>query len=216
MRNSMAAKLTRELRDAYVIAGECNGAEEHTYCDPRSHYLKAELKLQTLATRFIISAQGVSHITGGPDVADLYEYPDSSIAFNASRSENKFGIAHPIRKRNDRIAASEIIDRNSTVVPGNGKHTPGPWMACHRSINAKGWEDEQSGLGWEIMGPPEPLLRGQFAKASDARLIAAAPDLLEALQNLAGPFTCVCQSRNESHSDICKSVKVALQKARGF
>ena len=40
------------------------------------------------------------------------------------------------------------------------------------------------GLGWDIEGPPEPMLRGQFAKAADAKLAAAAPDLLEALERV--------------------------------
>ena len=65
------------------------------------------------------------------------------------------------------------------------KHTPGPWKAVPRDVDADkpGNMDigESSGLGWDIEGPPEPQLRGQFAKGSDAQLIAAAPDMLAAL-----------------------------------
>lgn len=61
------------------------------------------------------------------------------------------------------------------------KGTPGPWQACHRHCDATGSEDEMSGLGWDVDGPPAPMLRGMFSLAADAKLIAAAPDLLAAL-----------------------------------
>ena len=61
------------------------------------------------------------------------------------------------------------------------KHTPGPWRALHRHSCGKA-TDEIGGLGWDIFGPPEPMLRGQFAKAADAHLVAAAPELLAACE----------------------------------
>lgn len=64
----------------------------------------------------------------------------------------------------------------------DAKHTPGPWRAVHRFIGAGPHDDEVAGLGWEVEGPPEPDGRGQFAKAADAHLIAAAPDLLAACE----------------------------------
>ena len=59
-------------------------------------------------------------------------------------------------------------------------HTPGPWTAEPRHVHNDGTQDESAGLGWDVEGPPEPMLRGQFARAADAKLVAAAPDLLEA------------------------------------
>lgn len=70
-------------------------------------------------------------------------------------------------------------------------HTPGPWEVKHRHIGAGPMEDELSGLGWVFVdgkGPEMPMLRGLFAKAADAHLIAAAPDLLEALEVCADLF----------------------------
>ena len=58
-------------------------------------------------------------------------------------------------------------------------HTPGPWKAVPRSSDNDGTHDERGGLGWDIEGPPEPTLRGQFSLAADAYLTAAAPDLLD-------------------------------------
>lgn len=61
------------------------------------------------------------------------------------------------------------------------EHTPGPWKAVPRSVLNDGTQDETGdGLGWDIEGPPEPQLRGQFKKAADAHLIATAPDFLKA------------------------------------
>ena len=56
------------------------------------------------------------------------------------------------------------------------KFTPGPWRVNPRH----GHGDEVSGCGLDIDGPPEPLLLGQFSREADARLAAAAPDLLAA------------------------------------
>ena len=60
-------------------------------------------------------------------------------------------------------------------------YSPGPWKAVHRHVHGGPHDDEMAGLGWDIGGPPEPMLRGQFARAADARLMAAAPDLYQAL-----------------------------------
>ena len=63
------------------------------------------------------------------------------------------------------------------------EHTPGPWQAYARHVHNDGTQDEMGGLGWDIHGPPKPQLRGQFSLAGDAYLVAAAPDLLAALEN---------------------------------
>ena len=57
--------------------------------------------------------------------------------------------------------------------------TPGPWFARPRHVDNDGTQDEMGGLGWDIEGPPEPMLRGQFALAGDAYLVASAPLLKE-------------------------------------
>ena len=62
------------------------------------------------------------------------------------------------------------------------KHTPGPWEAKCRNVCYKGGEyDKDQFLQWEVCGPEEPDGRGSFYQ-SDALLIAAAPELLEALK----------------------------------
>ena len=61
-------------------------------------------------------------------------------------------------------------------------HTPVPWAA--RPRHGYPDRDEYCGLGWEIDGPPEAQLRGQFAKAADAYKAAAAPEMLDALESV--------------------------------
>ena len=107
------------------------------------------------------------------------------------------------------------------------KHTPGPWKARHRHAYATPTSDAIGGLGWEIEGPPEPM-RGQFALAADAHLVAAAPEtaaerdrlkesnahLLEALKGLR----CI-MSENHCTCDDCLTSKAsaldAIRKAEG-
>ena len=55
--------------------------------------------------------------------------------------------------------------------------TPGPWKVSHRSIGCDEDDDESAGLGLEIEGPPEPGLRGQFARAADAQLAVFARNM---------------------------------------
>lgn len=62
--------------------------------------------------------------------------------------------------------------------------TPRPWTARHRHVDAQNHDDEIGGLGWEIEGPPEATLRGQFQRAADAHAVAANPDMLDALLHM--------------------------------
>ena len=97
--------------------------------------------------------------------------------------------------------------------------TPGPWRAKHRHSAAGPHDDELSGLGWEILGPEEPLLRGQFAKSADAHLIAAAPELRAALE-AAESALAIAASYRYAEQAIMESALVkareALETARGY
>lgn len=66
--------------------------------------------------------------------------------------------------------------------------TPGPWTAASRDVSGRLDSNERSGLGWELDGPPEPDLRGQFARGEDALFLAHAradiPDLIAEVRRL--------------------------------
>ena len=59
--------------------------------------------------------------------------------------------------------------------------TPGPWRVRHLCSGCGPDDDEGAGLGLEIEGPPQPWHEGQFARAADAKFIAAARDALPAM-----------------------------------
>ena len=70
----------------------------------------------------------------------------------------------------------------------SAKHTPGPWIAQIPNIGEDPFErDERGNQYWEIK-PAEMLFDGRYldvtawTSEANARLIAAAPELLEALQ----------------------------------
>lgn len=59
------------------------------------------------------------------------------------------------------------------------KATPGPWVLSRRFALNKDRDiskEDPAGLGWEVEGPPEPILRGQFKRGYDALFIAVSRD----------------------------------------
>ena len=63
-------------------------------------------------------------------------------------------------------------------------HTPGPWKAYIALRNGDSGND-----GWDINGPPSPIPQGfTYFNEADARLIAAAPELAEALREVTTLF----------------------------
>ena len=100
-------------------------------------------------------------------------------------------------------------------------HTPAPWRAVPRDSDNDGSQDERAGLGWDVEGPPEATLRGQFARAADAKLAAAAPELLEALLGLRATWAeselCFCPAAwiRRDHHLRCLNARAAISKAIG-
>lgn len=68
--------------------------------------------------------------------------------------------------------------------------TPGPWEATCRDVRGGLDSNDRSGLGWEVDGPPEPQLRGQFGRGQDALFVAHSrqdvPALLAELNAVRG------------------------------
>ena len=69
--------------------------------------------------------------------------------------------------------------------------TPGPWEARCRHVDYAGgvWPENEF-LQWEVAGPRVPDGRGEFYQA-DARLIAAAPEMADALGLLEDAASCL-------------------------
>ncbi len=90
------------------------------------------------------------------------------------------------------------------------KHTPGPWYA------ESGHEQRNGQLYWQVTDGNDAIMQNQFcwcqgSQEANARLIAAAPDLLEALEMMRDNETirAVCPS------PIWATITAAIAKARG-
>ncbi|MDV5861362.1 hypothetical protein QM298_10625 [Pseudomonas mendocina] len=108
------------------------------------------------------------------------------------------------------------------------KHTPGPWIA--REVSGAGWPG-QRGFAIDFNADQEQVVDFVYEEA-DAKLIAAAPDLLDALESLSrtAPRAC-CADFHHIPSDYhgedescpaldryeaaCLSARAAIAKARG-
>ncbi|HEY8343348.1 MAG TPA: hypothetical protein VIK75_10220 [Calditerricola sp.] len=92
------------------------------------------------------------------------------------------------------------------------KHTPGPWHVRY---------DEHCDL-YHVQSPSPPAEGpdvASFCTLADARLIAAAPDLLEALQTLLGDYRDLLQDYSEEREKdgwdaIAEDDAPAIAKAR--
>jgi len=106
-------------------------------------------------------------------------------------------------------------------------HTPGPWLHDHREgdngyFNTEVFSPNDSwGVIATLAWVPQPLGNGVTGtyREANARLIAAAPDLLSALQGLDEAY---CRaglplSRSERHEDRTRLIaaRAAIAKATG-
>ncbi len=92
-------------------------------------------------------------------------------------------------------------------------HTPGPWTHHHQPYDVQGG----SGLNDSIFADGEVLflLAGGLneVRRADCRLVAAAPDLLEALETLISDFEDYPASEKPCHGFIL--ARAAIAKATG-
>ncbi len=95
--------------------------------------------------------------------------------------------------------------------------TPLPWRLSGRDVH---WErdpsiSERSGLGYEIDGPPEASLRGQFEKYADAALIVAAVNRLPDYEAAVDALERVVNAKyTDELSDAISGCHAALDRLR--
>lgn len=89
------------------------------------------------------------------------------------------------------------------------KHTPGPWTFYQPRVTPS----QNSLSAAFVLGPKRvPMDRSEGFTLADAQLIAAAPDLLEALEEIMGsydPYEPVCKE----NADLARA---AIAKAKGI
>jgi hypothetical protein len=92
-------------------------------------------------------------------------------------------------------------------------HTPGPWT--DRAIDESQWSIYDS-RGWSVAQAHQIKVLSsdlkQAERTANARLIAAAPDLLEALQILMSDMGHLSM---KGHMDAAKKARAAITKATG-
>ena len=99
---------------------------------------------------------------------------------------------------------------------GETGHTPGPWIV--REPNEDEYDSPHYQIEANVRGEPYTIAGMAYLNGpdhADARLIAAAPDLLEAcesvLRSLVVPLACVAGIREVNESKL----RAALLKAKG-
>ncbi len=106
-------------------------------------------------------------------------------------------------------------------------HTPGPWSVEIEDHKAPDdWYSAAIGVGSAWGGTYRTLARVpqsehgwsaevQAREAADARLMAAAPELLAALIALEGDCWCPWHAEPDHHTAPCLQARAAIAKARG-
>jgi len=89
------------------------------------------------------------------------------------------------------------------------KHTPAPWKAIPDSNSDNNWIVVSEDYGTIVHRNCYPNSKVDKNVEGDARLIAAAPELLEALENSLAIIT------SFGDADIIKQVRAAIAKAKG-
>jgi len=110
------------------------------------------------------------------------------------------------------------------------KHTPGPWVILPEEVNRNyiRVRGTQLGMRYKVANVPTPvqgLEREAGETRANARLIAAAPALLKALERIARPHDCGCKPctstcRNQIALEIAveemqELARAAIAKATG-
>jgi len=118
----------------------------------------------------------------------------------------------------------------------SAKHTPGPWLAVENPIDEQSYNTliilpGRASLGetwlahvehnWNDAGTEQRRISWAEAEAN-ARLIAAAPDLLGAIEGLGAmpEGYCFCSEHrigddSKVHQPECRDLRAAIAKARG-
>lgn len=112
---------------------------------------------------------------------------------------------------------------------GEAKFTPGPWVAVYRGDHGGGEEgDVHQKEKWDADPFDSGFMRGEF-RWPDACLIAAAPELYEALDSLlktlsesgveldcmSAPTPLINLLNTEKEEAVVDAARAALAKARG-
>lgn len=99
------------------------------------------------------------------------------------------------------------------------KHAPGPWTMTVYPPDNYGAEDQcayiDDGNGKHVAHCLPPSENNNQLRDANARLISAAPELLQALRTIAAITTCADQDQDAMCAEIQGICRVALAKVTG-
>ena len=95
----------------------------------------------------------------------------------------------------------------------SAKHTPGPWSLSPAEDGVIEAQDGEDFICVAVAGNPEAACRQR--DLANARLIAAAPDLLEALRNLVGGIDASARGAVLRDAREMIAARAAIAKATG-
>lgn len=91
------------------------------------------------------------------------------------------------------------------------EHTPGPWRQAHDYIEAVPDGEGYAAPSFDICAMADWCGEDEDERLANARLIAAAPDMLKALREVVA---CADSSRNTTFGAVVKC-RIAIAKAEG-
>lgn len=96
-------------------------------------------------------------------------------------------------------------------------HTPGPWTAEYSTYGDEIWFGGEGPGMWTIDAPGVYMsgCEGSATAKADARLIAAAPDLLAALETLMGLIEMTGPRCISDYAHPISAARAAIAKAKG-
>lgn len=101
-------------------------------------------------------------------------------------------------------------------------HTPGPWIIDERITQYRGPNRHTPAPDFSVIGSDRSAVCRMFVRAdaanvaqvrADVALIAAAPDLLDALTGLLERFSATFDNSNQADVDAYYAAKAAIAKA---
>ena len=98
------------------------------------------------------------------------------------------------------------------------KHTKGPWTAKAIGIPTDNFDDNSKRIvrsAWTIVGPEDWICRDVNLSEANAHLIAAAPDMLDALELMQSNNRLMNALNTAKDRHILDAILNAIAKARG-
>ncbi len=124
------------------------------------------------------------------------------------------GASYQARRRLEGADVSKLAEIKALLAA----ITPELWVAVARHSGNDGTQDEMSGLGWDIEGPPEPM-RGQFSRCADAQFAAHSPEyvalllaVVETMLENASPANEAMVARKSAEMSWAKRTPGAVQR----